>query len=167
MRFNLTILCIMLLILTAAHQTEQPIQSSPEAYMKIAIAAADKAGNPFGSVIVNGKGEYVSAGNSVNTDGPTAHAEMNAIWKLKELNYEDASELTLYTSAEPCSMCMSAIIWAGIPRVVFGMPIEGISRYYNQIQLSAEEVAEKSWYDIEIIGPMMEEECTELFEKFN
>jgi tRNA(Arg) A34 adenosine deaminase TadA len=177
MRHSLALLCsslIILLILTAVNRPGGALVSKdpaalrpPEDYMKIAIQAADAAGNPFGSVIVNGNGEYVAAGNSVRKDGPTAHAEMNAIWKLKELDYDDPSELTLYTSAEPCSMCMSAIIWAGIPKVVFGMPIEGISRYYNQIQLSAKEVAEKSWYEIEINGPLMEKECTVLFEKFN
>ncbi len=142
-------------------------QQAPEDYMKIAIQAADEAGNPFGSVIVNAKGEYVAAGNSVGKDGPTAHAEMNAIWKMKELDYADPSELTLYTSAEPCAMCMSAVVWAGIPRVYFGMPMEGISRYYDQIQIKARAVADKSWYEIEVNGPLMEAECTVLFEKFN
>lgn len=177
MRQSLILLCIgpiVLLVLTAVNLTENARvsrehtdQRSPEDYMKIAIQAADAAGNPFGSVIVNASDEYVAAGNSVRRDGPTAHAEMNAIWKLKELDYEDPSELTLYTSAEPCSMCMSAVVWAGIPRVYFGMPMEGISRYYDQIQIKAETVANKSWYEIEIVGPFMEEECTELFEKFN
>lgn len=165
---------IMLLVLTALRWPENaPVsreataQRSPEDYMKIAIKAADDAGNPFGSVIVNANGEYIAAGNSVRKDGPTAHAEMNAIWKLKELEYDDPSELTLYTSAEPCAMCMSAVVWAGIPRVYFGMPMEGISRYYDQIQIKAEEVADKSWYEIEVNGPLLEEACTALFEKFN
>jgi tRNA(Arg) A34 adenosine deaminase TadA len=135
-------------------------------YMRIALDSADKAGNPFGSVIVTQQGTFVAAGNSVRKDGPTAHAEMNAIRKLAALNYEKAHELTLYTTAEPCSMCMSAIIWAGIGRVYFGMPIDGISRYYNQIQIPAEEVASKAWYEIELSGPLMEKECTQLFDRF-
>jgi len=177
MRRYLILMCsglIMLLLITAVYppvkapaSKENTAQRSPEYYMKIAIQAADEAGNPFGSVIVNASGEYVAAGNSVRKDGPTAHAEMNAIWKMKDLEYDDPSELTLYTSAEPCSMCMSAVVWAGIPRVYFGMPMEGISRYYDQIQIKAEEVADKSWYEIEVNGPLLEEECTELFEKFD
>lgn len=80
-----------------------------------------KSGGPFGAAIVKDGTIITSGHNTVveNTD-PTAHAEINAIRKAsKKLGTHDLSGCVLYTSAEPCPMCLSAIIWANIKKVYY------------------------------------------------
>ena len=87
----------------------------------IAIASIKIGGGPFGAVITKG-GEIISeAGNSVvlNHD-PTAHAEILAIRKAALVTgSHDLSGCVIYSSCEPCPMCLGAIYWAGIKKVVY------------------------------------------------
>lgn len=96
-------------------------------YMEIAKEMAENGqakgeGGPFGAVILNNKGEIIAKGNNkvlINND-PTAHAEIVAIREAaKKLGTYDLSECTIYTSCEPCPMCLSAIIWANIKDVYY------------------------------------------------
>ena len=79
-------------------------------------------GGPFGAVVVR-KGKIVGRGwNQVtSTNDPTAHAEVSAIrdacQKLKTFQLDDCE---LYTSCEPCPMCLSAIYWARFKKVYYG-----------------------------------------------
>ena len=80
-----------------------------------------KNGGPFGAVIVK-DGEIISSAHNsvIESNDPTAHAEVNAIREVcKKLNTHDLSGCALYTSAEPCPMCLSAIIWANIKSVYY------------------------------------------------
>ena len=98
-------------------------------YMKVAVEEANinmkenfVNGGPFGAVIVK-DGKIISrAHNTVlKSKDATAHAEVNAIREAsKVLNTHDLSGCILYTSAEPCPMCLSAIIWANIKEVYYG-----------------------------------------------
>lgn len=84
-----------------------------------AANAAEGAGGPFGSVITR-NGERVAEGvNQVTASAdPTAHAEVVAIrLAAKVLGTHDLSGCDLYTSCEPCPMCLGAILWARIDRV--------------------------------------------------
>ena len=97
-------------------------------YMKQAKENADKGiankeGGPFGAVIVDKEGNIIANGNNkvLKDKDPTAHAEIVTIRETcKVLNTNDLSGYTLYTSCEPCPMCLSAIIWANIKEVYFG-----------------------------------------------
>ncbi len=97
-------------------------------YMKQAKENADKGiangeGGPFGAVIVDSNGNIIANGNNkvLKDKDPTAHAEIVAIRKAcKVLGTNDLSGYILYTSCEPCPMCLSAIIWANIKEVYFG-----------------------------------------------
>ena len=133
-----------------------------EYLMNKAIEKSIAGKTPFGAVIVNEKGEHVGAFNTTKEDGPTAHAEINVIQKLKQLNYTDAKKLTLYSTVEPCPMCMSAIVWAGIGKVVFGATIEDASEIGHQINITSQQVADQSWYDILITGGVEREKCKQL-----
>ncbi len=76
-------------------------------------------GGPFGAVVVQG-GTIVGEGSNevTSTPDPTAHAEMVAIRKAaKRLGRYWLDDCDLYTSCEPCPMCLAAILWARIPRV--------------------------------------------------
>ncbi len=79
------------------------------------------AGGPFGA-IVEKDGKIVGRGHNtvILSKDPTAHAEINAIrMATKILRTHDLSGCTLYVNAEPCPMCLSAIIWANIKNVYF------------------------------------------------
>ena len=78
-------------------------------------------GGPFGAVIVkNGKIISTAHNTVVESMDSTAHAEVNCIRQVsKILGTHDLSGCILYTSAEPCPMCLSAIIWANIKEVYY------------------------------------------------
>ncbi len=90
--------------------------------VEIAGEGIEAGGGPFGAVItLNGK-IIAEAGNRVvmNND-PTAHAEVLAIRAAAAyLKTHDLNKCILYTSCEPCPMCLGAIYWAGIRKVVYG-----------------------------------------------
>jgi tRNA(Arg) A34 adenosine deaminase TadA len=94
-------------------------------FLELAIGAAEEnmraGGGPFGAVIVR-HGQVVSrAGNRVVPEhDPTAHAEVQAIRLAAEaLVTHDLSDCVIFASCEPCPMCLGAIYWAGIRRIVY------------------------------------------------
>lgn len=99
-------------------------------YMKMAIKEAEKGinaghGGPFGAVIVK-DGVVVGKGHNsvVKNNDPTCHGEMMAIHKAcKKLNTFDLSGCEIYTTGEPCPMCLAAILWANISKVYYGCNI--------------------------------------------
>ena len=83
----------------------------------------ENIGGPFGAAIIDESGNILAvASNSVLRDNdPTAHAEVNAIRAAcQKIGSYDLSGCVLYTTAYPCPMCLSAIIWANIKKVYFG-----------------------------------------------
>lgn len=96
-----------------------------EEYLKQAVAlgvrSVERGGGPFGAVVVK-DGVIIGRGsNSVTLEcDPTAHAEVEAIRAAcRELNSFSLEGATLYASCEPCPMCLSAIYWARVERVVY------------------------------------------------
>jgi len=104
-------------------------------FLRRAIALAVKNvetgnGGPFGAVIVR-EGEVVAeAGNSVfTTNDPTAHAEVNAIRAAcRKLAVFRLDGCTLYTSSEPCPMCLAACYWAHLDRIFYAANAEDAAR---------------------------------------
>ncbi|MBR5378282.1 MAG: nucleoside deaminase [Bacteroidales bacterium] len=101
------------------------ITEQDKAFMREAIRLADESvkngGGPFGAVIVR-DGEIVAgSANSVTLDNdPTAHAEVNTIRQAcRKLGTFDLSDCVIYTSCEPCPMCLGAIYWSRIRRVFY------------------------------------------------
>ena len=97
-----------------------------EKFVKEAIKLAERnagsvTGGPFAALIVRGDEVISAQTNSVTPDkDPTAHAEVNAIRAAcKKLDTFDLSGCTLYTSCEPCPMCLSAAYWAKVERIYF------------------------------------------------
>jgi guanine deaminase len=103
-----------------------PGQPNPE-FLRRAIALATRnvltaAGGPFGAVVVR-DGKIVGEGaNSVTTtNDPTAHGEVNAIRAAaKSLGTFSLAGCALYTSCEPCPMCLAAAYWARLDAVYYG-----------------------------------------------
>ncbi len=99
-------------------------------FMKLAISEARKGirsghGGPFGAVIVKDS-EVIGKGHNqvVKNNDPTCHGEIMAIHKAcKKLGTFDLSGCEVYTTGEPCPMCLAAILWANISKVYFGCNI--------------------------------------------
>ena len=122
---------------------------------------------PFGSSILHTKtGELLlRALNAVAKENdPSSHAEVRAIrLATKRLKTTSLAGYTLYTTCEPCPMCMSTALWAGLDRVVYGATIEDANRHCRQIHIHATEVAERSDMKCEVIGPVLRDESYALF----
>ncbi len=122
---------------------------------------------PFGASIIHTKsGEMMlRALNAVAQEwDPSAHAEVRAIrLATKRLKTLSLAGYTLYTTCEPCPMCMSTALWAGLDRVVYGATIEDANRHCMQIQIPATEVAARSDMKCAVDGPVLRDECYALF----
>jgi tRNA(Arg) A34 adenosine deaminase TadA len=94
-------------------------------YMRQAIELARinvaQGGGPFGAVIVKDGEVIARSGNSVTRDNdPTAHAEINCIRDAcKKLESFELKGCVIYSSCEPCPMCLSAIYWARLDRLIY------------------------------------------------
>ena len=104
-----------------AHITEQDKEFMREA-IRLANESVNRGGGPFGAVIVKDGKVIAGSSNSVTIDNdPTAHAEVNTIREAcRRLGTFDLSGCTIYTSCEPCPMCLGAIYWARISRIFYG-----------------------------------------------
>ena len=71
---------------------------------------------------------------------------------------------TLYSSGEPCPMCMGAILWCGIGRLVYAASIPQLATRMNQIMIRSEEMAKRSFAPIEITGGVLDAEAMALFD---
>ncbi|MGW9414730.1 nucleoside deaminase [Arthrobacter cupressi] len=89
--------------------------------IELATANVLNSGGPFGAVVVSADGRAFEGVNRVTaSNDPTAHAEVTAIRNAcRELGTFDLSGATLYTSCEPCPMCLASALWARIDRVFF------------------------------------------------
>ena len=89
--------------------------------IELSVENVNNGGGPFGSVIVKDNKIIAEGINKVTpTNDPTAHGEIVAIREAcKKLNYFSLNECELYSSCEPCPMCLSAIYWARIKKIYF------------------------------------------------
>jgi guanine deaminase len=89
--------------------------------IRLATANVLNSGGPFGAVVVTADGKAFEGVNRVTADNdPTAHAEVTAIRAAcRELGTFDLSGSVLYTSCEPCPMCLASALWARVQSVVY------------------------------------------------
>ena len=114
----------------------------------LSIENVANAGGPFGAVIVR-DGEVIATGTNrvTATCDPTAHAEVSAIRAAcAKLGDFKLAGCTIYSSCEPCPMCLSALYWAGVERIFYGNTKEDAkainfddSFIYDQIALDYSE----------------------------
>ena len=141
--------------------------------MRQAIAEARKGihaghGGPFGTVIVK-DGKIVGRGHNcvLLLNDPTCHGEVAAIRDAgKNLNTFDLSGCELYTTGEPCHMCLCACMWANISKIYYGCTIED-----NSIIGFRDGKFDKIFGGRDKLGDYMQEidreECLKLFEEYN
>ncbi len=127
-----------------------------------------KGGGPFGAVIAR-DGEVIAAtSNSVVPDNdPTAHAEVNCIREAcRKLNTFDLSDCVIYTSCEPCPMCLGAIYWAHIGKIYYANTRQDANEIafadnfiYDEIELPLEQRTKP-------IIPLLRDEAIKVFEEW-
>lgn len=126
--------------------------------------------SPFASSIYHSDGELIAQEHNsvIEENDPTRHGEMNAIRTAarivasrsveEKLNSRTFAGYTIYTTGEPCCMCMAACIWCGFDTVVFGMPtIGGYDEFWPQpLDVTSQELVErvKCSKPCEVIGPV-------------
>ncbi len=146
-----------------------PVELKHETFMQRAIDLARQfAQQPFATVIVHrDNGQILAAGWNKSTENPIWHGEIDALSNLADSRKlsVDPANLILYTTAEPCPMCQSAMLWARIGTVVFGSSIETLTRLgWNQIDIPAAEVVRRSaFHQCELIGGVLEQQCDQLY----
>jgi tRNA(Arg) A34 adenosine deaminase TadA len=143
-------------------------QIDDEKFMRMAIDEARQADFPFGCVIVR-DAAVIARGRNLGraNDDPTAHGEMVAIRRCIAQHGSAALKgSTLYTSGEPCAMCMGAILWSHIGRLVFAASVDQLATKISQIMLSSADVAAKAPFaPISITGGVLADEAMKLFAK--
>jgi len=144
----------------------QAVQPDDKRFMRMAIAEAARGDYPFGSVIVRDGKVMVKGRNLVKQEkNPTAHGEMVAIRRfLARYGPDKLKGTTLYTSGESCVMCMGAILWCGISRLVYGASIAELAAKIGQIMVTDAEIADKTPFaEIAITGGVLAAESLALF----
>jgi tRNA(Arg) A34 adenosine deaminase TadA len=122
---------------------------------------------PFGAAVVDTKsGEllYRACNAVMRENDPSSHAELRTVrLASKKLGTPSLKGYTLYSTCEPCPMCMANALWAGLDRVVYGATIEDANRHCNQIQIPAREVSKRSDMPCAVEGEVLRELCYGLF----
>ena len=142
-------------------------------YINIAIDLSAKADWPYGAIIV--KDDKIigrSDARSKVRNTPFAHAELSAIEDaLKDEKVSQAllTGATLYASCEPCMMCMGAVLWCQISRVVYAANVDDSRQYVAfEIPVKARDLAKRATNrTIEVIEELERERAVEVMKTWN
>lgn len=147
------------------------------ALLRLAIEESRKARangvHPFASILVGPDGEVLmTQHNAFMPDHDmTGHAERVLMTRASTtLSPEVLRDCTIYTSAEPCAMCAGAIYWTGLKRVVYGLSehaLKGITGNHPEnptLDLPCRTVFAAGQRQVEVIGPMLEDEAAAVHE---
>ena len=158
-----------------AQLVEIPVVSyhAENPYMEIAISEAREGiyqghGGPFGSVIVK-SGKIIGQGHNrvlANHDS-TCHGEVDAIRHAETaIGSFDLSGMVLYTTGEPCPMCLAACLWANIEKVYYGCTIEDNERIgFRDKKFDSLFGGREAFHDY--LEPLDREACLHLFDEYN
>jgi tRNA(Arg) A34 adenosine deaminase TadA len=142
-------------------------------FMKAAVEKAREgiaAGqSPFGAVVVSGGKVVAAAHNTVWRDtDPTAHAEVNAIRQAaRALKRIELSGCEMFTTCEPCPMCLSAIHWSKLDRVVFAATIEDAAGAgFSELRVGAKELARMGGSPLRVEVAASRDEGRALFQEW-
>ena len=150
----------------------ESIASEEIRFMREAIEEAREGirnghGGPFGSVIVR-DGEIIGRGHNrvlVDNDS-TAHGEVTAIRAAEDaLDTHDLSGCVLYTTAEPCPMCLAACLWANIRAVRYGCTIDDTDRIGFRDLVFESQLGERNLPE-GFLTELGRDECLKLFEEY-
>ena len=124
------------------------------------------AGNhPFGALLVVDGKITLTAQNTVATDrDPTAHAETNLVAKaIRHLSPEQIRRSVLYTSCEPCAMCVGKMYWAGIRSIAYALPAEELAALAGRdFLIPCAELFGRAVEHVTVIGPLLLNEARDV-----
>lgn len=127
---------------------------------RLALFRGDR---PIGAVIVHGDKIIARNSNRYMTDrSQIAHAELNALTDCSSYLFEHGPECVIYSTCEPCVMCLGAIVMANIQSIVFGMPDN-----YIQPKIALDSIEYIRTRIRVYVGGILEEECIDLFRRFS
>ena len=145
-------------------------RESDLAFLRKAIALSaqsrSQGNHPFAAIVTGAQGTVLAeAMNDIHADC-TSHAELVAVRAASSgFNAAELRDATLYSSAEPCAMCAGAIYWSGIRRVVYALSEERLLQLTGNhpenptLSLPCREVFARGQREIEVVGPMLEDEA--------
>ena len=141
--------------------------------LALAQQSRERGHHPFAALVVSATGEVISEAMNSSSSDRTAHAEMNALRLASQrFSPNELASATLYSSAEPCAMCAGGAYWSGVGRVVYALSeasllaLTGSDPENPTLSLPCREVFARGWRDIEIIGPLREDEARLAHEGF-
>lgn len=135
----------------------------------VCIKGIDAGQAPFAAVIVQGGRLICVTHNTVLRDtDPTAHAEINAIRQAAKILATIALHgCEMFTTCEPCPMCLSALHWAKFDRVVYGADIaDAAAAGFSELRMPAGELATTAGSPLRVEGSLLVNECRELFQRW-
>ena len=141
-----------------------------EKYMHLALAQAQKAALadevPIGAVLLSPTGQLLVQchNQTIGNNDPTAHAEILALREAcGQIHNYRLTNYTLYTTIEPCIMCMGALIHARVGRVCFGAYDDKWGGCGSICNLAEDS---RLNHRIEVVGGLLETECREVIQRF-
>lgn len=142
-------------------------------FMNLAVAEAragirSKHGGPFGAVVVK-DGRIIASGHNcvLKNNDSTCHGEIAAIRRAeKVLQTFDLSDCELYTTAEPCPMCLGAILWANIGKVYYGCSVEDSEKIGFRDKKFEKLLSENHEALHKLLEQKDREMCLEVFEEY-
>jgi tRNA(Arg) A34 adenosine deaminase TadA len=144
--------------------------NTEEYFMSLAVAKARDgiaAGqSPFGAVIVRAGAVVAATHNTVWRDlDPTAHAEVNCIRHAAQaIESINLAGCEMFSTCEPCPMCLAAIHWSKMTRVVFGATIaDAAAAGFCELHVAARLLAEMGGSPLLVESGLLREECAALF----
>ncbi len=126
--------------------------------MDLAGKAADRGDPPFGAVLADATGRVLAKASNrqVTRNDPTAHAEITLIRvAARTLERSTLVGLHVVTNAEPCSMCLSAMVKSRVAAITYGAPHEP----HIDPPLPAEEIVRRSHHHVDLTGGVLAAEC--------
>ena len=126
--------------------------------IELARQARSAGNHPFGALLVLDGKVVLTARNTVGTDAdPTAHAETNLVAQaIRRLRSEEIRRCVLYTSCEPCAMCVGKMYWSGIRSVVYALPAEDLAVMAGRdFLIPCRELFDRAVEPVMIRGPLL------------
>ena len=133
--------------------------------IELAREAREAGNHPFGALLVLDGKVVVTARNTVGTDrDPTAHAETNLVAAaIRQLSHDQIRRSVLYTSCEPCAMCVGKMYWAGIRSIVYALPAEELARLAGgDFLMPCRELLARAVEPVSIAGPLLVDEARDV-----
>jgi tRNA(Arg) A34 adenosine deaminase TadA len=140
-----------------------------ERAIELAASSVQAGNHPFGALLAVDNYIVLEAENTVLTENdPTRHAEMNLVSAAcKSLPTEELEKSVLFTSTEPCAMCLGAIYWSGIKTIIFACPSSALEVIAGEsLCCHSEQVFQNSVNPPQLKGPLLEMQAVEQHRRY-